>query len=150
MDQALKKIILGYILETDSDGSFTDKINALHLREGDVVYQALFKILAGIDIPQEKSEEYWLNVLEHRREIMQLLGRNIDITTALSDYLQTATNFLDHPRLIEAGYYENIVKETIHDKLTGLFNRPYFDEAYNQQVSLAKRYQQILLSFFWI
>lgn len=141
MDQTLKKIILGYILETGSGETLTDKINALHFSKGDVVYQALFKILAGIDIPEEKSKEYWQNVLEHRREIIHLLGRNIDITTALSDYLQTATDFLNHPRLIEAGFYENIVNETIHDKLTGLFIRAYFDEAYNQQISLAKRYQ---------
>jgi diguanylate cyclase (GGDEF)-like protein len=73
--------------------------------------------------------------------MMRQLGRNIDITTALSDYLQLATNFLHHPRLIEAGFYENVVHETVHDKLTGLFNRPYFDEAYSRQVALAKRYR---------
>ena len=141
MDQALKKTILGYILEAHSDETLTEKINALHSAKGAPVYQAFFKVLTGIDFPEEKGVEHWHNVLEHRREMMRLLGRDIDITTALSDYLQTTSHFLYHPRLIEAGFYENIVNESIHDKLTGLFNRPYFDEAYNQQISLAKRYQ---------
>lgn len=140
MDQTLKKTILGYIFETASDETLLRKVNELRTLEGAAVYQTLFKLLAGIDIPQEETDEHWKKALEHRQEMMQLLGRNIDTTTALSDYLQTSTNFLNHPRLIEASFYENIFHETIHDKLTGLFNRPYFDEAYNQQISLAKRY----------
>jgi diguanylate cyclase (GGDEF)-like protein len=141
MDQILKKQLLGYLLETDSDDTFANKVHQLRTLKGNAVYPALFKLLAGIDIPAEKSEEHWEKALEHRRTMMRQLGRNIDITTALSDYLQLATNFLHHPRLIEAGFYENVVHETVHDKLTGLFNRPYFDEAYSRQVALAKRYR---------
>ena len=141
MNQDLKKIILGYILEENTEDTLVEKITALHSTHGTPVYQSFFKILTGIDIPQEKGAEHWHKVLEHRQEMMQLLDRNIDITTALSDYLQTTTHFLYRPRLIEAGFYETIVNESIHDKLTGLFNRPYFDEAYNQQISLAHRYQ---------
>ncbi len=140
MNHTLKKAILGYILEKHSDEIFIKKMNELRASVGVEAYQTLFKLLAGIDIPQENSEQHWAKALEHRRELIRLLGRNIDITTALSDYLQISTNLLNHPRLIEATFYENIVYETIHDKLTGLFNRPYFDEAYSQQVSLAKRY----------
>ncbi|MCP4342999.1 MAG: diguanylate cyclase [Desulfobulbaceae bacterium] len=140
MDQTLKKTILGYIFETASDEILLRKVNELRVSKGVAVYQTLFKLLAGIDIPQEKVDEHWEKALDHRQEMIQLLGRNIDTTTALSDYLQTSTNLLNHPRLIEASFYENIFHETIHDKLTGLFNRPYFDEAYNQQISLAKRY----------
>jgi diguanylate cyclase (GGDEF)-like protein len=140
MDQTLKKTLLGYILDTDSDETFLKRVNELRTSEGVAVYHTLFKLLAGIDIPQEKSDEHWEKALKHRQDMIQLLGRNVDTTTALSDYLQTFTNFLNKPRLIEASFYENIFHDTIHDKLTGLFNRPYFDEAYNQQISLAKRY----------
>ena len=141
MDQTLKKTILGYRLGTDSDETFMRKVNELRTSEGTAVNHTLFKLLAGIDIPQDQSDEHWEKAVKHRQEMMQLLGRNIDMTTALSDYLQTSTNFLNHPRLIEASFFENVFHETIHDKLTGLFNRPYFDEAYSQQISLAKRYK---------
>lgn len=140
MDQTLKKQILGYILETGSDETLMRKLHELHTVKGAAVYQTFFKLLAGIDIPEETSEEHWEKAMQHRLEMIQLVGRNIDMTTALSDYLQNATIFLNHPRLIEASYYENVLHETIHDKLTGLFNRPYFDEAYSQQIALAKRY----------
>jgi diguanylate cyclase (GGDEF)-like protein len=128
------------MLESKNDDFFIKKVNKLCTSEGPQVLTAVFKLLAGIDIPQEKCPAHWEKTQHHRQKIAELLGRNVDITTALCDYLQTATRFLSHPRLIEAIHYENFVHETIHDKLTGLFNRPYFDEAYSQQVSLAKRY----------
>jgi len=140
MELNLEETILKYFLETVSDEIFMEKVNSLQAKAGNTVYQTLFKLLAGIDIPQGKSEEHWQKAVQHRRDMRQLLGRDIDLTTALSDYLRTSTNFLCRPRLIEADIYESIVRGTIHDKLTGLFNRPYFDEAYSQQVSLAKRY----------
>ncbi len=141
MNQTLEQTLLGYLLETGSDEAFTRKVDELHALKGAVVYQNLFKLLAGIDIPKDASEDLWQKALKHRRDMVQQLGRSIDITTTLSDYLQTCTKFLDHPRLIEASFYENVIHETIHDKLTGLFNRPYFDEAYKQQIYLARRYQ---------
>jgi hypothetical protein len=118
MDQTLKKTLLGYILDTDSDETFLKRVNELRTSEGVAVYHTLFKLLAGIDIPQEKSDEHWEKALKHRQDMIQLLGRNVDTTTALSDYLQTFTNFLNKPRLIEASFYENIFHDTIHDKLT--------------------------------
>lgn len=141
MDQLLKQQLLELILESSSDEAFISKVTDLRSRKGDVVYQSLFKLLAGIDIQVNKCDLHWQKALSHRQDMMKVLGRNVDITTALSDYLQNSTNFLIHPRLIETGFYESVVRQTIHDKLTGLFNRPYFDEAYRQQVSLAKRYQ---------
>lgn len=148
MDLPLKKTLLSYMLETEGDDSFIRKVDALYSVQGSAVLQTVFKMLAGIDIPDERSEEHWKRALRHRQNLMHQLKRNVDITTALSDYLQTTTDFLQHPRLIEATQYENVVHETIHDKLTGMFNRPYFDEAYSQQVSLAKRYQHDLTIIF--
>jgi diguanylate cyclase (GGDEF)-like protein len=141
MDQNLNETLLNSKLEAESDDIFIREVNHLHSTNGNTVYRAALKLLAGIDVPQEQSEEHWIMMQEHRREMMQHLGRNVDITTALSDYLQTSTDFLDHPRLIEAAQYEDLINETIHDSLTGLFNRRYFDESYNHHASLAIRYR---------
>lgn len=148
MDLPLKKTLLSYMLDTEGDDPFIRKVDALYSVQGSVVLQTVFKMLAGIEIPDASSEEHWQRALRHRQNLIHQLNRNVDITTALSDYLQTTTDFLQHPRLIEATQYENVVHETIHDKLTGMFNRPYFDEAYSQQVSLARRYQHDLTIIF--
>lgn len=148
MDQPLKQTILKYKIEADGDDVFIDKVKELYAERGPVVLQAVFQLLAGIDVSERSCEIHWDNALQHRRRLMHRLERNIDITTALSDYLQTETAFLQHPRLIEATKYENVIHETIHDKLTGLFNRPYFDEVYGQQVSAAQRHFHDLTVIF--
>ena len=149
MDLSLKNLLLKNRTESDGDDVFIRKVHELYQTKGLQVLQTLFKLLAGIDISEEMCAEHWENTLLHRKKLAQLLGRNVDVTTALSDYLQISTDFLHHPRLVEASQYENVVHKTIHDKLTGLFNRPYFDEAYNQQVSLANRYQHDLTVLFF-
>lgn len=148
MDQPLKQTVLKLKLATDGDDAFIGQVKALYCTRGPVVLQAAFQLLAGIDIPERNCEEHWERALQHRSKLINRLERTIDFTTALSDYLQTETTLLQHPRLIEAALYENVIQETHHDKLTGLFNRPYFDEAYNQQVSLAQRYYHDLSVVF--
>ncbi len=142
MDLTLKKTLIGYMLESKNDDSFIKKTNRLYTTRGVEVLLTLFRLLAGIDIPPEQCSLHWEKTQMHRQKLSELLGRNVDIATALCDYLQSTTRFLNHPRLIEASHYENVINETINDKLTGLFNRPYFDEAFNLQVALAKRYQE--------
>ncbi|MBU1564426.1 MAG: diguanylate cyclase [Proteobacteria bacterium] len=142
MDQTLQKTLMKYMLESKNDDSFIKKVNKLYTIAGVEVLLTVFRLLAGIDIPLEKCTMHWEKTQMHRQKLSELLGRNIDITTALCDYLQTATRFLNHPRLIESSQYENVIYESINDKLTGLFNRPYFDEAFNRQVALAKRYRE--------
>jgi diguanylate cyclase (GGDEF)-like protein len=142
MDLTLQKTLMQYMLESRNDDSFIKKINRLYASDGAEVLKTVFKLLAGIDLPPEKCSLHWEKTQIHRQKLSELLGRNIDITTALCDYLQSATRLLSHPRLIEARQYENFIHETVNDKLTGLFNRPYFDEAFNQQVALANRYHE--------
>jgi diguanylate cyclase (GGDEF)-like protein len=140
--------IYKYKLEAASDEEFISKIDEFSLLSGPEVYTAVFKILAGIDIAEKDSAHIWRRALEHRLKLTKLLGRYVDITTALSDFLQTSTKHLSHPRLIETSSYENVVRDTIYDQLTGLFNRTYFDETFSQQLSLAKRYDTDLTILF--
>lgn len=142
MDLTLQKTLMRYMLESKNDDSFIKKVEKLHATAGIQVLQTVFWLLAGITVSTEKCAMHWEKTLLHRQKLTNLLGRNVDFITALCDYLQSSTKFLSHPRLVEASHYENVLHETINDKLTGLFNRPYHDEAFIQQISLAKRYQE--------
>ncbi len=130
------------MLESKNDDFFIKKVNKLYTTAGVEVLLTVFRLLAGIDVAPEKCALHWEKTLLHKQKLSEILGRNVDITTALCDYLQSATRFLSHPRLIEASQYETVIHESMNDKLTGLFNRPYFDEAFTQQVALANRYKE--------
>jgi diguanylate cyclase (GGDEF)-like protein len=122
------------------DEQFIARLTELQHEQGPMVCRSIFQVLAGIDIPRDTAVVYWRQVLARRRQLSRVLGRNVDLMTAMCDFLRSETRYLAHPRLVEVDSFERIVYESMYDGLTGLFNRPYFDEAFAHQISLAKRY----------
>ena len=147
MDQA-QKAILDFKSDSVSDDDFLECVREYSIKFGPAVYSAALKVLTGIDISDEEAPGQWQAALEHKSHLEKTLGRNIHFTTVLSDYLQTFTDHLINPRLIESTCYVNLVHDTIYDQLTSLFNRLYFDEIYSQQISLSSRYHTDLAVLF--
>ncbi|MDR3089410.1 MAG: diguanylate cyclase [Desulfobulbaceae bacterium] len=127
---------------------FIKEINSLIAEYGPEVCTALFIVLTGIDLPVETARIHWNAAQEHGRELRERLGRELDLTTVISDYLHAATGLIGHSRLVEIGSYERIVNESIHDSLTGLANRSHFASLYEQQIALARRYNSDLSILF--
>lgn len=145
---SIKALILECRFTSLNDKQFISGVNRLAAQHGDVVYPTLFSILTTLELPQATAKDYWQLIVAHRRELMDTLGREVDLVTTISDFLQNKTKLLNNSRLVDISIYENVVTDSIHDRLTGLFNRPYFDETYEQQVSLAQRYQTELAVLF--
>jgi diguanylate cyclase (GGDEF)-like protein len=141
MEGNLPKTLLRHVLESSDDETFIEKVNALYGERGVEVLVALFRLLAGIDMPPKQCASHWEGFLLHRKTLAECLGRNLDLTAALCDYLRFSTRLLNHPRLVDAGHFEEMLEGSINDKLTSLFNRRYFDEIFSQQVALAERYR---------
>lgn len=130
------------------DETFIQELNQLIGLKGDGVCTCILQTLTGLDLPPETALAYWRQVLRHRRSLSDSLDRDVDLITALNDFFRSSTKYLHRSRLVDVNIYERIIKETIHDHLTGLFNRPYFNETYEQQVSLAMRYNTDLSVLF--
>lgn len=131
-----------------NEDDFIDKLEQLIQKHGNDVYPSIFKTLTTLDLPPGIAKEYWLAILEHRKNLKKILKREVYLITAISDFLHINTNFHPSARLVDACTFDKVVTGTTHDTLTGLFNRPYFDETYEQQVSLAKRYHTDLSILF--
>lgn len=142
MKSQLRQTLLELKLNSQSDDAFIQEVENLTQKIGPVVLQHTFNLFSGIDFPLMDCNKHWDNFLVHRLEMTRKLERPINITTVFCDYLQTTSNHLENPRIIELANYENILQKSHYDKLTGLYNRCYFDEAYSQQIALAKRYQE--------
>ncbi len=127
---------------------FIQCLHDLVAQHGDIVCPVIFSTLTTLDLPLSTAKEYWRDVLLHRTTLNSILGRNIDLITTISDFLHLHTKLLPQSRLVDSGTFDRVITETTHDNLTGLFNRPYFDETYDQQVSLAKRYNTDLSILF--
>ena len=134
--------------QTKDDDLFIEEITSLAGREGKRVYQVLIHALTSLDLPADMSHEYWRNTLARRDQMSALLGRDVSLVTALGDYLYHRDRETYTPFLIDAKNYEQIVQQSVKDRLTGLNNRAYFDQVFEQQLSLAQRYNTDLSLLF--
>ena len=94
------------------DDLFIEEITNLAGREGERVYQVLIQSLTSLDLPADLSHEYWRKTLAHRDQMSTLLGRNVNLVTALGDYLFHHDQDEYTPFLIDAKNYEQIIQQS--------------------------------------
>lgn len=146
--ETIRAAIVDCRSRSHSDEEFIRDLNTLIKDHGEDIIPIIFKVLANIELNSRTAQKYWRDIQSHRLQMMQQMGRHVNLTTAVSDYLQTFTTILRNPCLVDTGTYERSISGTNHDSLTGLYNRTFFDEAFEQQLSLAHRYHTNLSILF--
>ncbi|KAB2888743.1 MAG: diguanylate cyclase [Desulfobulbaceae bacterium] len=130
------------------DDHFIEELNRLRVEQGPMVCRSIFQTLASVDVPRDTAADYWEKVLARREMLIRTLNRKISLMTAMCDFLGSETTCLNSPRLVDVSTFERVIRESMFDGLTGLFNRQYFDEIFEHQVSQAKRYDTDLSVLF--
>jgi diguanylate cyclase (GGDEF)-like protein len=68
------------------------------------------------------AEDLWNKILRHKYEMSSIMKRNIRIAVASLDYLSNLTDELHSATLSDEEYIADLVRLSVHDGLTGLFN----------------------------
>lgn len=102
-----------------------------------------FRTIAQIDLTEEQSSEYWIKILQWRRELTAGVGKRVSLKTAMVDVL-SSTSSLRVPILVEYDEFKKLQINAATDALTGLYNRRLFDEYLEKELNRAKRYGQQL------
>lgn len=145
---SLKKSISNCRINAYDEDNFINEFNKLAKEKGKDAYQEIIQILTDFDHEPGEAEKCWFEIIDHRENISNALGRKINLMTAISDYCSSIKKSLNNYKILEIDTYEKIKKETTHDNLTGLFNKGYFKNALNQHISLAKRHNTDLSVVF--
>ncbi len=82
-------------------------------------------------------------MISRRRELTDLLGRQVSLRTALTDVL-SSSGLLRVPILIEYDELKRLELNAVTDPLTGLHNRRLFAETFEKELNRARRYSQPL------
>ena len=130
------------------DEVFIARIGALAEREGDKVFPIVLNLLTSLNLSSAVAQNYWQRAVEHRLEMQANLNRDVTLITAFSDLLAHNGQKGFNPFLIDTKSYEEILHQSVRDVLTGLNNRAYFDQVFEQQLSLALRYNTDLSLLF--
>ena len=70
----------------------------------------------------------WVNLLAHKTEMSDRLGRNVGIRVAALDYFKNIVGLLDEVRIVGGADFIETELLAVTDGLTGLFNHRYFQD----------------------
>src|SRR2546426_193858 len=120
-----------------------DTLESLDLPARGQFLQRYFRAIAHLDLRETQSVEIWDEMLARRRELTDLLGRQVSLKTALTDVL-SSSGLLRVPILIEYDELKRLELNAVTDPLTGLHNRRLFAETFEKELNRARRYIQPL------
>src|SRR5467141_3418110 len=120
-----------------------DTLESLDLPARGQFLQRYFRAIAHLDLRETQSVQIWDEMLARRRELTDLVGRQVSLRTALTDVL-SSSGLLRVPILIEYDELKRLELDAVSDPLTGLHNRRLFGETFEKELNRARRYGQPL------
>src|ERR1700732_5019484 len=120
-----------------------DTLESLDLPARGQFLQRYFRAIAHLDLREIQSVEIWDEMLARRRQLTDLVGRQVSLKTALTHVL-SSSGLLRVPILIEYDELKRLELNAVTDPLTGLHNRRLFAETFEKELNRARRYGQPL------
>jgi diguanylate cyclase (GGDEF)-like protein len=130
-----------------SEELILEKIDILSKKSEKGFFSDLFNVIASLDIPEEEASHLWNQILAHSQNMSQRIGRPIGFRVAMLDYFTNKKKLIKNPKIIEVDKFEEVIKHSIIDELTGVYNRRYFNITLQREIKRAGRYSQNLCLF---
>src|SRR6266852_1205492 len=116
-----------------------DTLESLDLPARGQFLQRYFHAIAHLDLRETQSVQIWDEMLSRRRELTDLVGRQVSLKTALMDVL-SSSGLLRLHILIEYHELKRLELNAVTDPLTGLYNRRLFSETFEKELNRSRRY----------
>ncbi|MCX7941289.1 MAG: diguanylate cyclase [Endomicrobia bacterium] len=107
-------------------------------------YSNLLYRLVSEEFEEEEAKKLWDEILLHKWDVSQKLGRNVGIRVATLDYLENIKKIIKTPKIIEEEEFIKTLKLATRDPLTGVYNRNYLFSFVRQKI---KQRQNFCLAF---
>lgn len=101
--------------------------------------RGFFRTLTHLEISEEKSLQLWEEILLRRQSLAGSSGQAVSLQTVLVDVF-TSHDLFRFPLLIERDDLKKLELNAATDSLTGLYNRRFFQDTFEKELTRAKRY----------
>lgn len=126
--------------QTNSEQSFLRRLKASRAEH---YYPDILFAITHQHFSPLVAEQLWQEILRHKYELSEKLGRNVRITVAALDYLSNVREELAASTLISESHFTNLANLSMRDGLTGLFNHTSCIELVKMEFELFRRYGSI-------
>jgi diguanylate cyclase (GGDEF)-like protein len=107
-------------------------------------YSDLVYSLCNIRCEEHEARLLWVNLLAHKTEMSDRLGRNVGIRVAALDYFKNIVGMLDEVKIVGGAEFVETERLAVTDGLTGLFNHRYFQDRLERSLGRARELSQPL------
>ena len=114
------------------------ELDAEKRRKPESFYSDLIFTLAGIRYGEVEAKLVWVNLLAHKWDMSQRMGRNVGIRVAALDFFSNVMGELARARIMDSRNYIQTARLAVTDGLTGLYNHRYLMERLGQDVRRAR------------
>ena len=144
----LKKEIISILTDTTlTEEALIQKIETLGQNSQKGFYSDLFRVIASLELKEEEAELYWKEIVEHAESLSNSLGRRVGFRVAMLDYFTNKRKLVRNPKIIEFDIFEEVIRHSVIDELTGIYNRRHFNITLNRELRRSIRYKKSLSLF---
>ncbi|MBI38660.1 MAG: GGDEF domain-containing protein [Leptospiraceae bacterium] len=135
--------LIRQILDEDplSEDRILKKFEELRDRSDNEFYVDIFRVLLHHRFEPGVAQDHWKEILQHARTLERKLERPIGFRVAMLDYFINLNKILRNPIVIEISVVDEMMKNSMTDELTMLYNRRYFDRCLRREMKRAERHQ---------
>jgi len=119
-------------------------LSDLKQSRGALFFSDLLYAITHQYFPAAVAEKLWKEILRHKYEISKALNRNVQIIVAALDYLTDLRSDVRLPTLVNEAHIAEIVRLSMRDGLTGLFNHTSCYEIINLQLKSYARHATVV------
>lgn len=149
MKQLRKEIVSCFGKYARQDDLLISELERKVSENGDHVYSLIFDILTHLRIESDRASELWQGILRHREAMIDKLGREVVLRTAICDYLCSVCRSLENPVVVELNVFEDHCQSQYFDSLTGLYSRKFLSPTITRELSRAQRHNSALSLIFF-
>ena len=138
--EQIRESVLACLDTHRNEDRLIEALNAIIDKQGQQVYSVIFNVLTNLKMEPADAEQNWREIISHYEKMNDQLGRTVSLRTAICDYFCSIHKSLENPKVVEIHIFENTVRASRYDSLTGLFNRQAFDETLQREIHRARRH----------
>jgi GGDEF domain-containing protein len=106
-------------------------------------YRDLIFSLTGLRLDERWARADWEEILKHKYQMSERLGRNVGLRVAALDFYMNIKKRLNRAVVVAVDTLTDALEQSITDSLTGAYNRGYFDGAMKRYFQRARVTQKI-------
>ena len=133
--------------DAENETAILQELEAIRKESKSEFLVDLFRVLVNHEFGIDEAEKHWNQIQKHLRHMSQNLGRPISLRVAILDYFIHYNRLLRNPMIIEISIFDELLKNTLQDELTGIYNRRYFNRSLVRELNRAQRHDHLLSLF---